>query len=193
MSAPSAIEGAVSVRLRVADGVVRQAEVAVRRPTAVARALVGRSPDEVVRLVPLLFSLCGTAQGLAAAMACETALGIDGTTHAGARALMLDAEAADNHAWQIAMEWPLLLGERPDPPALLALRAAVPTVTESLYPARDGLRPGGGSCAPTRSGWPTRRTASPAGSRLASSPAPARRIATGWPVGRSRAPPWPPG
>jgi len=148
VSAPSTVEGAVSVRLRVAEGVVRHAEVAIRRPTAVARALVGRRPDEVVRLVPLLFSLCGTAQGLAAATACEAALGIDASAHGAARTLTIDAEAAENHAWQIAMEWPLLLGERPDPHALLALRAAVPTIAESLYPARDGLRVGGGDLCP---------------------------------------------
>lgn len=152
MSAPSTVEGTVSVRLRVADGIVRHADVAVRRPTAVARALVGRRPDEVVRLVPLLFSLCGTAQGLAAAMACEAALGIDASAHDAARALAIDAEAAENHAWQIAMEWPLLLGERPDPQALLALRAAVPAITESLHPARDSLRVGGGDLDPNPAG-----------------------------------------
>ncbi|SMH34196.1 nickel-dependent hydrogenase large subunit [Azospirillum agricola] len=150
MSATSAIEGAVSVRLRVSGGAVRRAEVAVRRPTAAARALVGRRPEEAARLVPLLFSLCGTAQGLAAALACEAALGIDAPAsgHPAARSLMLDAEAADNHAWQIAMEWPKLLGEPPDPQSLRALRAAVAALGNTLHPAGDGLMPGGGSLRP---------------------------------------------
>ncbi|CAO3428455.1 nickel-dependent hydrogenase large subunit [Azospirillum doebereinerae] len=143
----------MSVRLLVADGVVRRAEVAVRRPAAaVARALAGRTPEEAVRLVPLLFSLCGTAQGLAAALACEAALGLDASAHAAARALMLDAEAAETHGWQAVMEWPALLGERPDPQGLRALRAAVPALNGALYPQRDGLRPGGGVLRPDPAG-----------------------------------------
>jgi uptake hydrogenase large subunit len=148
MNPPTNVEGAVSVRLSVVDNAVRQAEVAVRRPIAVARALIGRRPEEAARVIPLLYSLCGTAQGLAAAQACEAALDLDASGHAVARGLTLDAECADAHGWQAAMEWPQLMGERPDPHGLIALRDTLPTVEESLYPAGDALRPGGGDLQP---------------------------------------------
>jgi len=149
-------EGSVSVRLwldRGEDGgrkdgmTIRRAEVATRRPRAVA-ALVGRKAEEAVRLAPLLFSLCGSAQGLAVARACEAALGIDATPHETARALLTDAEALDSHGWQAVVEWPARLGAPPRPAALRDLRAAVSAIMPALYPAKDGLRPGGGVLRP---------------------------------------------
>nr|WP_295825437.1 nickel-dependent hydrogenase large subunit [uncultured Azospirillum sp.] len=140
-------EGSVSVRLWLDDGAIRRVEVATRRPRAVA-ALVGRKAEEAVRLAPLLFSLCGSAQGLAVARACEAALGIDATPHETARALLTDAEALDSHGWQAVVEWPARLGAPSRPTALRDLRAAVSAIMPALYPAKDGLRPGGGVLQP---------------------------------------------
>lgn len=149
MSEAGGLEGSVSVRLSVAGERVCATEVRVRRPNA-ARTLIGRRPDEAARLVPLLFSLCGTAQALAAAEALEEALGIDTAPHAAARALLVFAETAESHAWQALMEWPTRLGEAPQPQTLAPLRAATAAFPKALYPARDGLRPGGGALRPDR-------------------------------------------
>ncbi|GAA4255751.1 hydrogenase [Azospirillum formosense] len=143
------LEGGVTVRLRTAAGRVRAASVQVHRPAA-ARALCGRTPEEAMRLMPLLFSLCGTAQSLAALAALENALGIDARPHAAARTLLAEAEAATNHAWQVLMDWPAQLGEAPQPKELAGLRAAAAAIHPALYPARDALRPGGGSLRPDR-------------------------------------------
>lgn len=146
--AAGGLEGMVAVRLAVADGRVRSANVTIRRPTAAARALAGRSPEEASRLVPLLFSLCGTAQAAAAVAALEEALGIAPGAHATARALLVAVETVESHAWQALMEWPRLLAEPPQPQPLAALRAATAALRPALYPGRDGLRPGGGVLRP---------------------------------------------
>lgn len=144
-------EGSVSVRLwldgRTGGNTIGRAEVATRRPRAVG-ALVGRRAEEAVRLAPLLFSLCGTAQGLAVARACEAALGIAAGAQETARRLLTDAEALDSHGWQAVVEWPARLGAPPRPAALRPLRHAVSAVMPALYPAKDGLRPGGGVLRP---------------------------------------------
>ncbi|WP_244442648.1 nickel-dependent hydrogenase large subunit [Azospirillum lipoferum] len=160
-AATSPAEGSVSVRLGL-DGktgagktgadTIGRAEVAARRPRAAA-ALVGRRAEEAVRLAPLLFSLCGTAQGLAVARACEAALGmdaggIDAAAQETARRLLTDAEALDSHGWQAVVEWPARLGAPPRPAALRTLRQTVSAVMPALYPAKDGLRPGGGVLRP---------------------------------------------
>ncbi|MDQ2105639.1 nickel-dependent hydrogenase large subunit, partial [Azospirillum isscasi] len=85
-----------------------------------------------------------TAQSLAAAEALEGALGLDGRPHAAARTLLADAETATNHAWQALMDWPARLGEAPQAKALARLRPPAAAIHPALYPARDGLRPGGG-------------------------------------------------
>lgn len=148
------LEGSVAVRLETAAGRVRAVSVQVRRPSA-ARALCGRTPEEAMRLVPLLFSLCGTAQSLAAAGALEGALGLDARPHAAARALLAEAEAATNHAWQVLIDWPARLGDAPQPRELAGLRAAAAAIRPALYPARDGLRPGGGGLRPDRAALTT--------------------------------------
>lgn len=150
-AATSPAEGSVSVRLwldgETGAGAIGRAEVAARRPRAVA-ALIGRRAEEAVRLAPLLFSLCGTAQGLAVARACEAALGIDAAAQETARRLLTDAEALDSHGWQAVVEWPARLGAPPRPAGLRGLRQAVSAVMPALYPAKDGLRPGGGVLRP---------------------------------------------
>jgi len=144
-------EGSVSVRLWLdgdRDGMtIRRAEVAARRPRAVA-ALAGRKAEEAARLAPLLFSLCGNAQGLAVARACEAALRLDSGAHDVARSLLTDAEALDSLGWQAVVEWPARLGAPPRPAALRELRSAVSAVLPALYPTKDGLRPGGGMLRP---------------------------------------------
>ena len=57
--------GRVLIELDTADGLVKQARVRSERPP-VARALGGKPAKEAVALVPLIFALCGRAQGRAA-------------------------------------------------------------------------------------------------------------------------------
>jgi len=145
------IEGAVAVHLTVTGDTVRAARVAVQRPTSAAGALAGRTVAEALRLVPLLYSICGTAQGVAAVEACEAALGRPSAApHHAARALLVLGETASSHAWQACMDWPRLLGEAPRPQDLAPLRAAATALAPALYPRRDAITPGGGALRPDR-------------------------------------------
>jgi len=149
MSMTAGIEGAVTVHLTVAGGTVRAARVAVQRPTSAAGALAGRTVAEALRLVPLLYSVCGMAQGVAAVEACEAALGAaPDAPHRAARTLLVLGETAGSHAWQACMDWPRLLGEAPRPQDLAPLRAAVAALMPALYPQRDAITPGGGTLRP---------------------------------------------
>jgi len=144
-------EGHVAVRLAVAGGRVRAARVLVHRPLGAAAALTGKTVSEALALVPLLHSVCGTAQGIAALSACEAALGLaPAPAHVAARTLLTMAETLTSHAWQVFMDWPQRLGEAPDTRQIAALRAAASGVLPALYPARDSLRPGGAALQPNR-------------------------------------------
>jgi coenzyme F420-reducing hydrogenase alpha subunit len=142
---PPDLAGGVRVRLRVTDGRIDMAGVAVERPAAIAAALLaGRPVAEALRLVPLLFSLCGTAQAAAAAAACEDARHTPASPAlANTRALLVLGEAAASHAWQVLMEWPDLLGEAPQPRDAAALRRAAAALARAADPAGTALRPGG--------------------------------------------------
>lgn len=102
--------GRVRLSLTMGDGVVRHAVVACERP-AVARLLRGQPADQAVALVPLIYSLCGKAQGIAARAALAAARGRATEPHVDAEAL---TEAAREHAWKLFVDWPRQLGLAPD-------------------------------------------------------------------------------
>lgn len=98
--------GCVRLRLAVVDGRIGAVAVASERP-AVAPALRGRPADEAVRLVPLLFALCGKAQGRAAALALAAARGEQCPLHVDAA---IEAEVMREHLWRWLLDLPPLLG-----------------------------------------------------------------------------------
>jgi coenzyme F420-reducing hydrogenase alpha subunit len=98
--------GRVRILLQCAAGVVTQTAVSCVRPD-LARLLCGREAEQVVQLIPLVYSLCGRAQGVAARAALAAARGtalsaqIDGAVW---------AEAVREHAWKLFVDWPGQLG-----------------------------------------------------------------------------------
>ncbi len=99
--------GCVRLRLAVVDGRVGSVGVASERPL-VAAVLRGRAADAAVNLVPLLFALCGKAQGRAAELALVAARG-------GECAAYIDpavqAEVMREHLWRWLLDLPPLLGD----------------------------------------------------------------------------------
>lgn len=114
--------GRVSVRLELRGGVVRAAAVACKRPD-VAAALRGRLADEAVTLVPLVYSLCGQAQGIAAQAALAAARGEVIPGHVDAR---VAAEAMREHAWKLLVDWPKALGAAADEALFVRVAKSVP-------------------------------------------------------------------
>jgi hypothetical protein len=102
--------GQVVLRLTIVDGRVDATGVTSVRPD-VARLLRGQPADQAVALVPLIYSLCGKAQGIAARAALAAARGVTIAAHVDAEAL---SEAAREHAWQLLVNWPRQLGLSPD-------------------------------------------------------------------------------
>jgi uptake hydrogenase large subunit len=103
------------------------AAIASSRPLTIPRQFSGQSPEKVLQTVSLLFAACKTAQSIAAAEAFEGALGIEPppATRA-ARAALILAETAREHALRILMDWPQFLRAPGEPDAAL-LRAIVQT------------------------------------------------------------------
>jgi hypothetical protein len=98
--------GRVRIRLGVAGGCVTVVDVASERPQAAA-VLRGKPADEAVRLVPLMFSLCGGAQGRAAMLALAAARGENAAPHLD-RAVQ--TETLREHLWRLLLDLPPLLG-----------------------------------------------------------------------------------
>jgi Ni,Fe-hydrogenase I large subunit len=117
-------EGALAISLDWDGRRVGAARVASKRPGGVARVLAGRPPSDAVALVPRLFSVCGCAQGVAAALACERAAGIEpADAIRRERSTQVEAEIVHEHFWRMLLDWPRAAGIAGDAPLLARIRA----------------------------------------------------------------------
>lgn len=112
----------------------RVCDVAIRssRPQA-ASLLLGRMPEQVAQLVPMLFSLCGRAQGAAAQVALATAQGCETHDVAGLRRAVA-REAMQEHLWRLLLDWPKHLGLEREQPLFLCWHAQL---READVPEQD--------------------------------------------------------
>ena len=169
--------GHLSIRIFAEAGGAR-VETSAPAPLPFDRLLRGRPADEAARLVPLLFNICGAAQGLCA----RAALGLAPDPEAPAR---VRAETLREHALKLCIELPGILGTAPDPAAPAAMQdaeAAAAHLFGGPVPADvDALRAWAarGETAPARAlaallDWPETwaRTAAPAVSPLETWPGP---------------------
>lgn len=87
---------------------VRSTEIRSTRPM-VAQVLKGKTPAQVLQIVPLLFSVCGRAQGEAAAAALQAARQWDVPVSAPMEHMIV-CEAMQEHLWRLMLDWTKLTG-----------------------------------------------------------------------------------
>lgn len=127
-------EGSITVGVDVANGRVVGTTMASTRVARPAHLLVGRAPEEGVRLGPLLFPVCGTAHAVALSRAIDAARGATVSPQLdAAREVACLAEAAASHVWQLALTWPDACGACVDDAALRTARRLAERVTVALF------------------------------------------------------------
>lgn len=107
---PVSLRGKLVLNLRVEQGCVASVSIVSTRPLA-AGLLKGKTPAQAVHLAPLIFSLCGGAQGVAAQAALMAAQGgvpdeLQLANWAGA----IRREASSEHLWRLMLDWPQISG-----------------------------------------------------------------------------------
>ncbi|WP_415883973.1 nickel-dependent hydrogenase large subunit [Neptuniibacter sp. QD34_54] len=106
MDASINLAGKINVGVDYLDGYIRKVNVQSSRPTELTRLLEGKSPDEVIQRVPLLYSLCSCAQTIAALMAIESAQGrLPDLQVLQARKLLLLAETTKELGLRLGRDW----------------------------------------------------------------------------------------
>ncbi len=131
------LEGELRVGLGWDGYRVDRASVRLVRPFHAIRIMEGKPAERAVKQIPMLFSVCGKAQGVAAELALEAAgtVGPDAIVRRAREGRVL-AEAIQEHLWRILLDWPQALGRngRPEPMALLRGRIAR-AVQDNVRPA----------------------------------------------------------
>jgi hypothetical protein len=103
------IEGELTITLERGEVLIDSS-----RPVHASRVFRKKPLDEVLQSVPMLFSVCGTAQVCAAVRAAEQALEHPASPLLeGVRESLVRMETLREHLWRVLLDWPNLLGEPP--------------------------------------------------------------------------------
>ncbi|GKY89498.1 hypothetical protein [Sinisalibacter aestuarii] len=147
-TAQNGIGGEIRVRLGRDGEAIGAVEILSTRPRDAARIFVGMPVDRMCETIGRVFSLCGTAQSVAALRAAEAAQGLDSEPGVeAARDLARLAEMLTQTAMRLALHWPRVLGLEPRPEIVRACLAAERQIeAEALGPG--WRRPGAGAAMP---------------------------------------------
>ncbi len=137
-------EGRIEVTLELEAGRCARVVVGSSRPLRVWKALEGRSVEEALKLLPLMSSICSSAQAVAGVRACEAALGVEvDPRENAAREAVVAAEVLQNHLWFWLVTAPDLLGAVPNLVALRRVRTRMAEATVAIMGKGSWLRLGG--------------------------------------------------
>lgn len=92
--------GKLIITLNYTAGKVQQVNIQSTRPLHINRLFIGKTPEQTLTLLPLLFNVCGIAQAFAAFTALSHTLGIEENPKATlARQLLVSVEMLREHGW----------------------------------------------------------------------------------------------
>jgi hypothetical protein len=143
------IEGRLTIGLRKSSGCVDQVSIDSSRPLYASRVFHNKSVAETLKSLPLLFSICGTAQACAAVRACEQALGIRPAARIERlREGLVRMETIREHLWRILLDWPPFIGETPEKDGMVAMLALQRDFRRALSGGCDPFLPAGADQLP---------------------------------------------
>lgn len=144
----SAMEGKIVIELDLAQEQVEAVRITSQRPLHASQVLHSQPVRAAAQTIPLLFSLCGTAQASAAAQACEQASGITvSPLTAERREALVDMETLREHLWRILLDWPKLCGTPPFHSVMAEVLKIVENYRQALNPQHDLFLPGAQAAA----------------------------------------------
>lgn len=131
------IEGELNI---VVDSEGKQIAISSTRPLFACRLFEGKPCDETLRLVPLLFSVCGQAQGIAAIRAVESAANRPAGTQVEYQRERLNMlETLREHLWRILLDWPRFTQQASNQPILTQLMSLMQSLKLCLDPQHQLL------------------------------------------------------
>ncbi|WP_456406485.1 nickel-dependent hydrogenase large subunit [Thiolapillus sp.] len=133
------LEGGLTIRMKIpADASPNTVQIHSTRPVHACRVFEGKQADEALRLLPLLYSVCGIAQSCAGVRAVERAMDNprDHQTER-LRDALVNMETIREHLWQIFLHWPHFLGAEVHKQAMVDLVALQQAYRQALCADTD--------------------------------------------------------
>ncbi len=100
------VEGEIRIGLQCQEGRVSQVVINSTRPLNLPKIFHGKPVEELLTMIPMLYSICSTAQSAAAVKACRQATGVSVDWQIELLEQMLvNVETAREHLWRIMSDW----------------------------------------------------------------------------------------
>lgn len=105
----TAVEGQIRIDIYLEKQDINRVNISSSRPLKVTDMFVGKTPDQVLNIIPMMFNICGFAQSRASLLAFQSCLNIKPDSHSEtARDLLLITEMVREHLMRITIDWPRL-------------------------------------------------------------------------------------
>ncbi|MES9994071.1 MAG: nickel-dependent hydrogenase large subunit [Candidatus Thiodiazotropha sp.] len=128
------VEGEILIELHRGQRRVEKVAVGSSRPLQLTTLFEGKSVNELLSLLPMLYSVCATAQASAAAQACRHAMGIDGVARIElAEKMLVNVETAREHLWRLLIDWSKSINEPVDRALTSSLSTLLPTAKNACF------------------------------------------------------------
>ena len=102
----TSIAGRLNITVQYDGKKIQTVLINSTRPKSITRLFEGKSPEEVFNFIPLIFSLCGTAQTVASAMAIESLRGVKVPKEVEvARSVLIYLETAKELSFRLSKDW----------------------------------------------------------------------------------------
>ena len=134
------LEGRISITIDPALTGQNRVSISSHRPVHACHTFQGKTPQQALTRIPLLFNICAIAQSRAALLATQRALGISSKLHPEiARDMLVLLETAREHLFRILVEWPGLFDLKVDAERLALLGQLVPDFKNTLFKSGDAF------------------------------------------------------
>jgi Ni,Fe-hydrogenase I large subunit len=129
-------EDRILLRLRLGDKAINSVEIQARQHLLASRVLEGKTRDEALKLLPMIYHVCARAHSFAAQQAFACALGTTMSNTLMHQLLVL-AETCREHARRIFLDWPRLCGQTPDSEMVLKIQRHLQQLEQSVLTLID--------------------------------------------------------
>ncbi len=127
------IAGELNITLNTSDAHNTCCQISSSRPLQASHVFTGKTIDETLTMIPLLFNICSKAQAVTAVRAIESAKQTPSTLQIeSTREALIALESLREQALRVAMDWPTFLQIAPESPLLSHIAMGISKIMKSL-------------------------------------------------------------
>ncbi len=137
------IEGHLNIDLHESETIITKAVITSSRPVQIAGLFNGKTAEEALKTIPLIFSVCARAQSFAGVLACERAMGLPFFEDTcAARQIIVLTETAREHVLRIALDWPSHIVSEADNIDVKPIMKLPKSMQQGLFASGQAFKPG---------------------------------------------------